>query len=82
MPAIVFKSIFKVMCTLAALRQSAQSVEIAAKLRLAAPYALMELFLPGGSVMALLLWLYRRRKKSPVLTASAGNACGCVGSCL
>jgi hypothetical protein len=27
-----------------------------------APYALMELVLPGGSVMALLLWLYRRRK--------------------
>ena len=28
-----------------------------------APYALIELVLPGGSVMALLLWLYRRRKK-------------------
>jgi hypothetical protein len=27
-----------------------------------APYALIELILPGGSVMALLLWLYRRRK--------------------
>ena len=27
-----------------------------------APYALIELVLPGGSVMALLLWLYRRRK--------------------
>jgi hypothetical protein len=27
-----------------------------------APYALLELILPGGSVMALLLWLYRRRK--------------------
>jgi hypothetical protein len=26
-----------------------------------APYALIELVLPGGSVMALLLWLYRRR---------------------
>jgi hypothetical protein len=26
------------------------------------PYALMELVLPGGLVMALLLWLYRRRK--------------------
>lgn len=25
-------------------------------------YALIELVLPGGSVMALLLWLYRRRK--------------------
>jgi hypothetical protein len=27
-----------------------------------APYALIELILPGGSVMALLLWLYRRQK--------------------
>jgi len=27
-----------------------------------APYALMELILPGGSLMALLLWLYRRRR--------------------
>jgi hypothetical protein len=27
-----------------------------------APYALIELVLPGGSVMALLLWIYRRRK--------------------
>jgi hypothetical protein len=27
-----------------------------------APYALIELILPGGSVMALLLWLYRRRQ--------------------
>jgi hypothetical protein len=32
------------------------------KLRVLAPYAAMELILPGGSVMALLLWLYRRRK--------------------
>jgi hypothetical protein len=29
-----------------------------------APYALIELILPGGSVMALLLWLYRRRKNA------------------
>jgi hypothetical protein len=27
-----------------------------------AHYALIELILPGGSVLALLLWLYRRRK--------------------
>jgi len=32
------------------------------RLRTFAPYALIELVLPGGSVMALLLWLYRRRK--------------------
>lgn len=27
------------------------------------PYALMELLLPGGSVVALTVWLYRRRRK-------------------
>jgi hypothetical protein len=27
-----------------------------------APYALIEIILPGGSMVALLLWLYRRRK--------------------
>jgi len=32
------------------------------RLKVLAPYALIELLLPGGSVMALLLWLYRRRK--------------------
>jgi len=32
------------------------------RLKLLAPYALIELVLPGGSVMALLLWLYRRPK--------------------
>jgi hypothetical protein len=33
-----------------------------AHIKALAPYALIELILPGGSVMALLLWLYRRRK--------------------
>ena len=32
------------------------------KLRDLAPYALIELILPGGSLMALLLWLYRRQR--------------------
>jgi hypothetical protein len=27
------------------------------------PYAAVELLLPGGSVIALLLWLYRRHKR-------------------
>ena len=31
------------------------------RLKALAPYALIELVLPGGSLMALLLWLYRRR---------------------
>ena len=32
------------------------------RLKAVAPYALIELVLPGGSVMAIALWLYRRRK--------------------
>jgi len=39
---------------------------VIAKLRELAPYAAMELVLPGGSLMALLLWLYRRQKKAPL----------------
>jgi hypothetical protein len=39
---------------------------VIAQLRAVAPYALLELILPGGSVMALLLWLYRRQKRFPV----------------
>jgi hypothetical protein len=39
---------------------------VIAKLRVLAPYALIELIVPGGSVMAVLLWLYRRQKKAPV----------------
>jgi hypothetical protein len=36
---------------------------VVVKLRAVAPYALMELIFPGGSAMAALLWLYRRRRK-------------------
>jgi hypothetical protein len=37
-----------------------------AQARNLAPYAVLELVLPGGSLLALLLWLYRRQKKAPV----------------
>jgi hypothetical protein len=40
---------------------SAYAAAVIVRLKAVAPYALMELVLPGGSVMALLLWLYRRR---------------------
>jgi hypothetical protein len=39
---------------------------LAAKLRGIAPYAAIELVLPGGSIVALLLWLYRRHRVLPV----------------
>ena len=32
--------------------------------RKASPYLLIELLLPGGSVIALLLWLFRHRAKN------------------
>ena len=41
-------------------KQAASTV--LARLRDVAPYAALELVLPGGSLMALLLWLYRRHK--------------------
>jgi hypothetical protein len=39
---------------------------VVGRLRDLAPYAVMELILPGGSLMAVLLWLYRRHKKAQV----------------
>lgn len=39
-----------------------RAVAVLVRLKALAPYAMIELVLPGGSVMALLLWLYRRRK--------------------
>ena len=41
-------------------RLRAYAALAAVKLRDLAPYAMMELVLPGGSLMALILWLYRR----------------------
>ena len=41
-----------------------------ARLKELAPYAVIELLLPGGSVVALTLWCYRRRKKIPTLARS------------
>ena len=39
-----------------------RAVTAIVRLKALAPYAMIELILPGGSVMALLLWFYRRRK--------------------
>jgi hypothetical protein len=38
-----------------------RAVAVIVWLKALAPYAMIELVLPGGSVMALLLWLYRRQ---------------------
>jgi hypothetical protein len=44
--------------------------QLVAKIKDLAPYAALELVMPGGSVMALLLWLYRRQKKGAALSNS------------
>ncbi|HEX4049739.1 MAG TPA: hypothetical protein VHY19_02515 [Steroidobacteraceae bacterium] len=49
-----------------------------AVLKQLAPYAAIELILPGGTILALLLWFYQRRKAALRRTASldiagAGN---------
>jgi hypothetical protein len=48
--------------TLALRNWGGYAAAVIVRLKALAPYALIELVLPGGSVMALLLWLYRRRK--------------------
>jgi len=42
------------------------------KLRQLAPYALIELLLPGGTLLALGLWLYRRRRDRRHRASQAG----------
>lgn len=47
-----------------------QVLRVIGKLRELAPYAAIELVLPGGTLMALALWLYRRRRVTPVFATS------------
>jgi hypothetical protein len=47
-------------------RKLTYAAAVVARLKDLAPYALIELVVPGGSLMALALWLYRRQKKTPV----------------
>jgi hypothetical protein len=48
---------------------SAHTAAVVARLRELAPYAALELVLPGGSLMALGLWLYRRQRRAASLPA-------------
>jgi hypothetical protein len=50
-------------------KSGAHTASIVAILRKLAPYAAIELIMPGGSVLALLLWLYRRQKRIALLAA-------------
>jgi hypothetical protein len=49
-------------------RSSAYWEAVVAKLRDLAPYSAI-LIVPGGSLMVLLLWLYRRQKRAAFLAA-------------
>jgi hypothetical protein len=53
-------------CRTAPRTLNAYTATVVARLRELAPYAAIELVLPGGSLMALLLRLYRRQKALPV----------------
>jgi hypothetical protein len=44
-------------------RPSGHLAAVVAKVRSLAPYAGIALVVPGGSLIALLLWFYRRRQK-------------------
>jgi hypothetical protein len=55
---------------LAARTVGAWAAIVFARFKDLAPYALIELVLPGGSVLALTLWFYRRRQKTPALARS------------
>ena len=47
-----------------------------AGLRQLAPYAAIELLLPGGSLIALVLWLYRRQLKTTQVPAVSARGPG------
>jgi hypothetical protein len=47
---------------------------LVSKLKDLAPYAALELVMPGGSLMALALWLYRRKRKAAADPDSQNDA--------
>jgi len=47
-------------------------------LRELAPYAAIELILPGGTILAILCWLYRKRRAVARVTAPALNRSGAL----
>ena len=58
----------------APLMHSGRGATVAERLRELAPYAAL-LALPGGSMLTLLLWLYRRQKKSARVLEADPNDC-------
>jgi hypothetical protein len=54
-------------CALSRIGLAGWAVRAAAGLRDIGPYAAIEILLPGGSLFALLLWLFRRHKVAEVV---------------
>lgn len=50
---------------------NAYTAAVIARLRCLAPYVAIELVMPGGSMMALLLWLYRRHSRALIPVAGS-----------
>ena len=48
------------------------------KLRQLAPYVLIEILLPGGTLLALGLWLYRRQKARRATAGRSSRQCGTI----
>jgi len=66
--------------TLALRNWGGYAAAVIVRFKALAPYALIELILPGGSVMALLLWLYRRRKNGDGFGLLPGRPLSLVAS--
>jgi len=79
MPAIESLSSFNARRTRVWPKWRMYTAAVVAKVRAIAPYALIELVLPGGSVMALLLWLYRRQRNGTGLRESGDSFFSIVG---
>ena len=54
----------------------ASAAAVALKLKGLAPYAVIAFVVPGGALMALLLWLYRRQKRRRVFRDSLDTLFG------
>ena len=52
---------------------SLRIAKIIACIRQAAPYLAIELILPGGSIIALILWLLRNRAGRPEHSTASGS---------
>jgi len=71
------QSVIRILVALAARSRTALAI-----LKEFAPYAAIELILPGGTIIAILCWLYRRRRLAAAsLTQESLDSLATEGSC-